>query len=165
MASISVLYWQLYRLKILLASWAKHYRLQWCRTCIPTEVASFVHSSNEDESQRKLNSYGQLKSNGPWSSAHQHQVVEGLDPMVGIMECQRDVQEWLLRNTFGWMRTIISHMKRMSTQCQPCLRSCMKVCYSSILLHYYCLSMGKMNSKPHAKSNNNNKRIFIVPIK
>src|SRR5882724_2526557 len=54
-----------------------------------------VHSSNEDET--KENSTPMASSvKWSWSSAHQHQVVEGLDPMVGIMECQRDVQEWLL---------------------------------------------------------------------
>src|SRR5882724_12429346 len=105
-----------------------------------------VHSSDEDET--KENSTPTASSvKQSQSSAHQHRAAEGLDLMVGIIECQRDVQEWLLEEHIQRMRTIVSHMKHMSEQCQPCLQSCVKVCYSSILLHYYCLFNGKMNSK------------------
>jgi len=64
---------------------------------IPTEVASHhsVHSSDEDET--KENSTPTASSvKLSQSSALRHRAAEGLDLMVGIMECQRVVQERLL---------------------------------------------------------------------
>src|SRR5882724_2913996 len=49
-----------------------------------------VHSSDEDETKENstpmASSVKQL-----WSSSHRHWAAKGLDLMMGIMECQRDV--------------------------------------------------------------------------
>src|SRR5882724_8001024 len=54
-----------------------------------------VHSSNEDETEENSTPTASSVKRSR-SSAHRHQAAEGLDLMVGIMEHQRDVQEWLL---------------------------------------------------------------------
>ena len=80
-----------------------------------------VHSSDEDET--KENSTPMASSvKWLWSSALRHRAAEGLDLMVGIMECQRVVQERLLEEHIQVSLTHEVHECTMSALCEGLLQ-------------------------------------------
>jgi len=137
MSFISVLYWQLYRLKI----HSRHGRNI-------TEVASILCTHPTRMRPKKLNSYGQLSQTVavfcPSTSG-----AEGLDLMVGSWNA-KGCQERLLEEHIQVNENKLSHTwSAWAHNVSPGV----KVCYSSILLHYYCLFNGKWTVNRHAKSN------------
>ena len=113
-----------------------------------------VHSSDEDET--KENSTPTASSvKLSQSSAHPNWAAEGLDLMVGIMECQRDVQEQLLEEHIqANENNHLAHEAHEHT-----MSALLAIMYEFATVVYYFIINGKMNN---AKSNK--KKKFIVPI-